>query len=151
MSPTAVYRFYAADGALLYVGISLTLGTRIDAHRHQKPDWCQVVRIELTWHDSREGALAAEAAAIRTENPRWNVYGPGRLPRAPVAKGRTKAVVDDITGKIRGGEWPRGHRLPPDRALREHYGVSQMTIRTAMERLSGCVESQQGVGRFVKQ
>jgi DNA-binding GntR family transcriptional regulator len=48
------------------------------------------------------------------------------------------------------GEWPPGYRLPPDRELREQLEVSQIVIRFAMERLKDRIESQQGVGRFVK-
>jgi DNA-binding GntR family transcriptional regulator len=64
---------------------------------------------------------------------------------------KTDQVVDYITRKMDSGEWPPGHKLPSDRELREQLEVSQITIRFAMERLKGRIESQQGVGRFVKQ
>jgi DNA-binding GntR family transcriptional regulator len=64
---------------------------------------------------------------------------------------KTDQVVDYITRKMDSGEWPVGHKLPSDRELREQLEVSQITIRFAMERLKGRIESQQGVGRFVKQ
>jgi DNA-binding GntR family transcriptional regulator len=64
---------------------------------------------------------------------------------------KTDQVVDYITRKMDSGEWPPGHKLPSDRELRERMEVSQITIRFAMERLKSRIESQQGVGRFVKQ
>jgi GntR family histidine utilization transcriptional repressor len=63
---------------------------------------------------------------------------------------KIQRLMDDITEKIRSGEWPPGHQLPLDRELREQYDVSQMTIRTAMERLHGLVVSYPGKGRFVR-
>lgn len=63
---------------------------------------------------------------------------------------KIQRLIDDITQKIQSGEWPPGHQLPLDRELREQYEVSQMTIRTAMERLHALVESAPGKGRFVR-
>jgi len=72
-SPTAVYRWYDANDQLLYVGVSFDLGTRFASHRYGNDNWQQVRRIELEWFDSRRGALEAEARAIATEHPMWNV------------------------------------------------------------------------------
>jgi DNA-binding GntR family transcriptional regulator len=69
----------------------------------------------------------------------------------PPAYSKVQRVIDYITQKVDSGEWPAGHQLPSDRQLREHLEVSQMTIRFAMERLADRIESQQGVGRFVKE
>lgn len=62
---------------------------------------------------------------------------------------KTQRLIDDITRKIDTGEWPPGHQLPKDDELRKQYDVSQMTIRTAMERLRDRVVSVPGKGRFV--
>lgn len=64
---------------------------------------------------------------------------------------KLQRVIDDITHRMDSGEWPPGHPLPPDRVLRAEYDVSQMTIRTAMERLRDRIDSAPGKGRFVKQ
>jgi DNA-binding GntR family transcriptional regulator len=63
---------------------------------------------------------------------------------------KVQTVVAAITRKIESGEWPPGHQLPRDEDLRAEFGVSQMTIRTAMERLRDLVESAPGRGRFVR-
>lgn len=62
---------------------------------------------------------------------------------------KTQRLIDAITRKIESGEWPPGHQLPRDEDLRAEYDVSQMTIRTAMERLRDRVVSVPGKGRFV--
>lgn len=46
MSTThALYRFYDAAGALLYVGITIDPGSRWRSHAHDKPWWQQVAQI----------------------------------------------------------------------------------------------------------
>ena len=73
MSRTALYRFYDADGDLLYVGVSVTPWSRWKQHKGQK-DWAEeVATTAVEWHDSRPEALAAEKAAIIAEEPRYNV------------------------------------------------------------------------------
>jgi GntR family transcriptional regulator len=62
---------------------------------------------------------------------------------------KVQRLIDDITAKIESGEWPPGHQLPTDSQLRAQYDVSQMTVRTAMERLRHLVDSEPGKGRFV--
>lgn len=71
---TSLYRCFAADGELLYVGISLRQWARFMAHsgREWFPD---VRRIELEHFDNQEEARAAELKAIRAENPKYNREG----------------------------------------------------------------------------
>lgn len=82
--PAAVYRCFAADDALLYVGQTSQPLARISAHvrREWEP---QISRVELTWFPDRASAAAAEKAAIQTEAPRFNIvhrpYPPRRWPR----------------------------------------------------------------------
>lgn len=74
---------------------------------------------------------------------------PGSLRMSAYTK--TQSVIDSVTRRIESGEWPPGHQLPTDATLRAELGVSQMTIRTAMERLRDRVDSVPGKGRFVKE
>jgi GntR family transcriptional regulator len=76
-------------------------------------------------------------------------YLPGRSATTMPAYTKTQRLIDDITRRIDSGEWPPGHQLPRDEDLRTEYEVSQMTIRTAMERLRHLVVSVPGKGRFV--
>jgi hypothetical protein len=68
----AVYRCYAADGTLLYVGKTGHLGRRFAAHAG-KVWFCKVATIKLTWFPSDAGAGQAEIQAIRAEQPLHNV------------------------------------------------------------------------------
>ena len=72
MSKTALYRFWDDDN-LLYVGISLNVFARITQHKRDK-DWFQEIsNITVEHFDTREKALDAEAKAIKTENPKYNL------------------------------------------------------------------------------
>lgn len=72
---TCVYRFYDAEGRLLYVGISLNLEGRLAKHRRREW-WPEVVRCDVEWFEDRRGAKAAERAAIAEEDPIHNVTRP---------------------------------------------------------------------------
>jgi predicted GIY-YIG superfamily endonuclease len=73
--PTSVYRLFDADDRLLYVGCSEYWNLRINAHRRDKDWFPTVTRTTVERFPTREEALAAELAAIRTEAPIHNVRG----------------------------------------------------------------------------
>lgn len=89
----ALYRHFDIRDALLYLGISDDPIARGKQHARDS-DWVQyAVRAEITWHNSRAEALAAEAAAIIAEQPIFNEqhnYYPGVAERraAYIAAGR---------------------------------------------------------------
>ena len=69
---TAVYRFYDADDALLYVGITNNLTIRWSEHK-SKPWWRnEAYRYDVQWYSNREMAKAEEKRAIRSEFPKYN-------------------------------------------------------------------------------
>ena len=83
--PSALYRLYARDGALLYVGVTEDLKTRFSQHAANKSWWKDVARKTVAWYPNRVAAEAAEDMAVRIESPRHNVLGTsartrGRLP-----------------------------------------------------------------------
>lgn len=90
---TALYRHFNAAGDLLYVGISLNAVARLCQHRQAAPWFPDIARVEIEWLPTREAALDAEKAAIRSERPLHNViysrfgsahsYGPGRADGFP--------------------------------------------------------------------
>lgn len=84
--PTALYRHFAADGSLLYVGISLSPIARLCQHRETSGWYGEIARVEVEWHPNREAALAAEKAAIQAEGPRHNVIH-ARFGQAPTDDG----------------------------------------------------------------
>ena len=91
--PTAVYRFYDAAGALLYVGISRNLVARWAQHEVEKTWWSAVARKTVTMYGSRREAEIAEGHAIRSESPlhnkamgRRDETEPKPKPKKPVRK-----------------------------------------------------------------
>lgn len=74
-SPTSLYRHFAADGTLLYVGIAINCFNRNSDHEKNAPWFKDVVRIELEWFPTRLAAMKAESIAINTESPRHNQRG----------------------------------------------------------------------------
>jgi len=93
-NPMALYRLYAADDTLLYVGITHSLSIRFAEHAKDKPWWPEVARKTVAWHGSRPDALHAEAVAIRDENPAHNIVRPlrERVRRIDRHKSSPKAI-----------------------------------------------------------
>jgi hypothetical protein len=71
--PTELYRHFAADGSLLYVGISHSTARRLQQHRIFAPWFKKIARIDVQHFETREAARAAEKQAIVTERPLHNV------------------------------------------------------------------------------
>lgn len=71
--PHVLYRFFDADGVLLYVGISLHGIQRMSNHQTTQPWWSSVSRTSLEHFPDRESAREAERAAIASEGPRYNI------------------------------------------------------------------------------
>jgi predicted GIY-YIG superfamily endonuclease len=94
---TNLYRHFDAEGALLYVGISLSAVHRLAQHRDHSGWFADIKRVEIVNFETREDALSAETEAIRNENPKWNIqrrpFYPPR-PRLEASVGLTRRVVD---------------------------------------------------------
>jgi hypothetical protein len=72
---TTLYRLFAGDGRLLYVGIADDPLARFKQHRRDKFWWPRVTATSMQQFDTRVEAEAAEARAIFTENPVHNMAG----------------------------------------------------------------------------
>lgn len=62
-------------------------------------------------------------------------------------------LMDRIRQEIRRGVYPVGVQIPPEHELVEKYGVSRVTVRRALQDLTGegLLERKQGKGTFVAQ
>ena len=69
---TALYRAFASDGTLLYIGIARDWGARWAAHAELSVFFGEVAHLTVEWWPTRTEALAREAAAIAKEGPRHN-------------------------------------------------------------------------------
>ena len=73
-SDLVLYRFFDADGGLLYVGISVNVWARFSQHRQGSAFFPEAATVTLqSGFASRDELRVAEAAAIRAEKPRFNV------------------------------------------------------------------------------
>jgi predicted GIY-YIG superfamily endonuclease len=79
-APHALYRFFGADGTLLYVGITNNPSRRFSQHGVQREWWLEVETIRMERHPDRESVLLAEKRAIQEERPRYNVVHAGGAP-----------------------------------------------------------------------
>lgn len=72
---TTLYRYFDAEGRLLYVGVARDFQARDIAHRSSSAWYPQMARTETVKYTTRAEALAAERQAIRTERPLYNEQG----------------------------------------------------------------------------
>ena len=68
-----LYRHFDKDGALLYVGVSLSTVIRLAQHKGRSEWFKQIARVEITNWATREASLRAERRAIRLEKPLYNI------------------------------------------------------------------------------
>lgn len=70
-----VYRAFDSAGRLLYVGCSVSVDARLRQHEASAQWWLYKDKLAVEEFASQDEALAAEAEAIATEHPRWNMTG----------------------------------------------------------------------------
>jgi len=106
---TTLYRLFAYDGELLYVGITNSIIHRLDQHSVDKPWWGMVTRYTEEQYSNRFEARAAEILAIQTESPAFNIEDrvPGDRPRFDVHGVKWR---NSRAGRVDGSrfEWRRG-------------------------------------------
>ena len=149
--PHALYRFFDAAGDLLYVGITLDPGSRWKQHRDDKAWWHEVARVELENHPSREAVLAAEKAAIITEQPRYNiVHNRGR--RLVPVSAVPPAVPDtyDSTANLWTFRSRYGYRRTTDLSLAWEVNGTPMTDDYVPEEISASTLMNRWLGRYGK-
>ena len=69
--PGVLYRFFDAEGQLLYVGQTLAFAQRMQAHKNCIW-WPLTKRIDIEHFSSKTELIAAERVAIANENPKYN-------------------------------------------------------------------------------
>lgn len=85
--PTALYRFFDAQGEILYLGITKRLHRRMTEHARDYAEtwWPLVAARSVEWHQTRSEAGRAEREAIKKEKPPHNVLHTPRA-RVPLAE-----------------------------------------------------------------
>lgn len=79
--PQMLYRFFNAEGELLYVGLTRDIGTRWKHHAADKEWFTEIASSTLEHFPTRDELVAAEKRAIRTEKPKYNIAGTPPRPR----------------------------------------------------------------------
>jgi len=140
---TALYRFYDADGCLLYVGITHDIEERWAQHAHYKTWWLDAVRHTVDWFGTRTPAHTAEVVAIRDEKPIYN--GPARgggdwRKRTRPVRAADAAEIQEALRRVREdiatGVYQPGQNLPPVTKLSDIYGLAPAIIGGALSELS---------------
>lgn len=72
LPPYELYRFYAADGSVLYIGQTCNFLARLRGHYTSSPWWPEVDRWTREPYESLGDVLDAEILAIQTEAPKYN-------------------------------------------------------------------------------
>ena len=70
---TSLYRHFAEDDTLLYVGISLSTVTRLSQHKGDSAWFYDITKITIEHFSTRKKAEKAERSAIETEYPAYNI------------------------------------------------------------------------------
>lgn len=121
--PTALYRLYGADETLLYVGVTRNIAIRFAHHEANKRWWPLVARKTMTWYGSRDGAEAAEDAAIDAEGPLYNIKGAPREAEPPARVGRWRdrpLTMKDAEAFLAGSGRAAGNSPPVSRRPHGH-------------------------------
>lgn len=135
---TAVYRFFDADGQLLYLGITHDLEERWKAHERNQPWWLDVSRREFTWCESRADAELIEVTATAAERPRYDRSGR----RATGGEWDDRLALETdramlaITEDIDNGTFPTWHILPNYGELSRRYGIPPIGITRGLSKLA---------------
>lgn len=93
MSSNVLYRFYSADGELLYIGITNDAWRRFSQHRADKTWWPEVATICQQTLATREELSTAESRAIQSEHPRYNINGNGTGVQDPLDSPQPNGLV----------------------------------------------------------
>ncbi|QDF19777.1 G-I-Y Y-I-G endonuclease [Mycobacterium phage LilSpotty] len=77
MAAHYVYRVFDRDGRLIYVGCTKNLFGRLRSHEINSWWAYQAARVTSKVYPDKRSGRDAECAAIRSERPRWNLFGRG--------------------------------------------------------------------------
>lgn len=75
MAAQFLYRFYRADGVLLYVGVTVDIAKRFTSHRRWSAWYDKAASYTVAEFETRGQVLHAEVLAIRNEGPLYNRAG----------------------------------------------------------------------------
>lgn len=107
-TPYVLYRVFAADDRLLYVGATTNPKLRFMDHAH-KEWWLEAAKITLEHVSDLDELMAVERRAIESENPTHNVI---HCKPAHWARKRRSKRGDGTVFQRADGYWVAGMELP---------------------------------------
>jgi excinuclease UvrABC nuclease subunit len=117
-----VYRLYDANGALLYVGRTKDIVSRIRAHRQATPWWAEVDAMKTDVFPTPEEAASAEREQVRSLSPLYNKhFNPGNR------NTQRKVKVEDDASRLRILRAEKGWSI---RETAERAAVSPNTVQS---------------------
>jgi predicted GIY-YIG superfamily endonuclease len=126
----ALYRFFDADGVLLYVGITSDIEQRWSRHANDRKSWWpHVAKKTVEWLDNRWEASQAEARAVRDEGPMHNIQRPRmkRRPEVPYSDNPDSIINSDGSAYVNPA-WEamlrNSQQLPKGRRYPKRWGVA---------------------------
>ena len=123
---TALYRHFAVDSRLLYVGISLSPIYRLAQHCDGSQWFEQIAAVKVEWFDTREAALDAEKKAIQSEQPEYNIVHKIKTREAALAEMTEESCFELVRKVTRFGS------VYNPRAAADACGISVVAMRLAM-------------------
>jgi len=136
-----LYRAFGEAGELLYIGITNDLRDRFGQHERNTPWWYLVFSCEIERCPDRATLELAEISAIQAENPKYNRRRvtrrkhDGRWNDLPHGS-KQDAVAQWLVLQIAQGVYDEAKKLPTYATIEELFDVSNITARTAYQRLS---------------
>lgn len=91
-----LYRFFAGDDRLLYVGMTRNPSRRFEKHSGEKSWWSEVARIEMEHHSTLPELREAERQAIQHDKPIHNI----RMNNGTVGKPRPVSRCGLTVGSV---------------------------------------------------
>jgi excinuclease UvrABC nuclease subunit len=96
MAEQTLYRFFDADGQLLYIGISINAYQRFKSHMQTQTWIDEVANITLQSYPTRAEVEQAEIEAIRAESPKYNRIRYKTNEREPI-EDMVQRLADDMS------------------------------------------------------
>lgn len=130
-----LYRFFNAEGELLYVGATTSPGKRLSQHHYTQPWWDEVDYAAFQRFPTHAELMDAECEAIHNESPRYNiVYSRDRL--ITVRKPRRQVGKGSIFRRAADGHWVGQVSYVDGSGKRRRKSVSNRDRNKVLQRLA---------------
>jgi predicted GIY-YIG superfamily endonuclease len=128
---THLYRHYAEDGTLLYVGISVNAFKRLIDHKMHSAWFAQIETVKIKRYPTRMAAIQAETEAIQNEKPLYNIRK--KLPDITEYDELKSEFFDSSIKRAREGLYSETIKLKPVYSLEEAGKMLDMSASSVVD------------------